>query len=787
MTPRRYYSDRQQYSGDLRQKFALNLDSSGRADPVGTALGSGGCTPVVSTRNEEIMSNEKTSDFQKAASISESGTSNASTKSGSDETATLLLKNIVSGKEPYHSDDANAIDSVRLGPSITTEVADITATDDHCSDFANSATVLPIALLRNKPDTVYHRIIAASAVDSDKLSNRVIVASAVESDKDSVTAEEDRHKSNLNKFNDTLTQAQNIENPSLIGHVDSNLTPQYQHEGIIQPTVMRNATNAVIDNQLLHDEDIDAPSESAEKFEEVLIPDVPKVEKRVELEVKYELERADKKNQEGLPASNLGARRTSLSFGSSKLSMDNALGYRVRRLEDLFSSFDAEVQLMKAINEKEMNTESTSDIEEACTKEEVSQLSLRLNSIEELLNNFISMNSSAIFATSSTESHGVEGKKSDASNTPTINSIIRINQEETIEYRGETKELLSEEVEVGDLARSPASTTNGRISDSTIIQDFPILTSNEQQTDDILRLVDVQKMLASQEEAFKCEIHSLSTQIDSLKEQLQEQTRRPSIQDILSSSETAGPEKLASVALLDDVCGRIDSFAASLAVVERKTNSKVALAELCDLIQLLTGEGPRDNDDAQVSFDIAVQSLSLFKKNFGSAMKLLHDKKADKKDLELSIRMVEDKLQNSLEELIKKNFASTEKVQLKLQRDVDDCRSLLDLFDSKLQFLASAANLDKSNSSFYSQVDAKIQESMHAVHASLEEAVTKKLEDIGALENELERVTSQLAEKPDEKQLRAMFHDLEQTLSARIGSGTTVQILLDSIRMGTLF
>jgi hypothetical protein len=73
---------------------------------------------------------------------------------------------------------------------------------------------------------------------------------------------------------------------------------------------------------------------------------------------------------------------------------------------------------------------------------------------------------------------------------------------------------------------------------------------------------------------------------------------------------------------------------------------------------------------------------------------------------------------------------------------------------------------------------------MHAVHASLEEAVSKKLEDIGVLENELERVTSLLAEKPDEKQLRDMFNDLELSLSARIGTGSTVQILLDNIRMG---
>lgn len=636
-----------------------------------------------------------------------------------------------------------------LKPSISKEAADTILTDEHCNDVANNESEFPVESLSQNSDLVNHTELAAHGVKSQQ---------------QSLFATQERKpregEENLCHVHHTLRQVQCTENLSYLHQEDACLSPLNNKK--------RNDSQENVNQYTLADEDFDDLSEIPKESKDVFRSAFPPKDNQVGLNVKGELQSTGKETQECLPSFYMAARRTSLSFGSTRLSMDNALGYRVRRLEDLFSSFEDEFQRKRAMSETGRVIQTNYDAEKACTKEEMNQLSIRLVRIEETLNKFL--NASSISSTSDSERQVLDERRFDFSDQWTY-------QKDTKDDGAENKQLYKKVVEVTDSMQVPSAIA------VDVCQSYStgIFTSREQQTMDLIEWPNIQKMLAIQEDYFKSEMNGLLVHLNDLNDKVEEQLRRPLIQDTVKSSEVIGPENLVCVASPDDVSCRIDNIAAALAVVESKANSKVDLTELCNLIGSVTGEGSIEDGDA--SFGAAAKSLSLFKKNFEGMIKLLEERKADKSDLELSLRKVEGRLHETMEDIIRKSCTS-ENAQLKVQREVDECRSILDLFDSKIQFLASATHLDKSNSTVFSQIDAKIKESMHAVHASLEEAVSKKLEDISVLENELERVTSQLAEKPDEKQLRDMFNELELSLSEKIGTGATVQILLDNIRMG---
>jgi hypothetical protein len=705
-----------------------------------------------STVNEKLNVYEKSS-FEKTFSTFEIDVGKASKESDSvDEAATALsAEKCVSRAESARSAYAPIV-CFPLKLSIQREAADITLTDEYCYDVASTESESPIKTLSQNFDLVNHSVIATHGEESQK---QLLTAKQ---------DEEPKEEEIMSHVSGNLLQVQSYENLLHLCQEKASLS--------LLNNEKRNETQQNVIQHPFPDEHFD---EVSKESKDKLTSAFPGKESRIELNVKGVLQSSGKETQEYLPSFDSAARRTSLSLGSTKLSMDNALGYRVRRLEDLFSNFEDDLQLMRAMSEKGKEVQKCNDAEVVCTKEEMNLISLRLESIESTLNKFL--NESSISSTSNSTRQVLDERRSDFSEQQT-------NQKETKDHGAENRQLNNDVVEVTYSMQLPSAiATDVSQSDSTYIQSIPILTSQEQQTADLIDWPDIQKMLASQEDYFKSEIHGLLIQMNCLNEKIEEQLRGHFIQATVKCSEAVPSESHVCGALPDDVSCRIDNIATALAAVESKANSKVELTELCDLIGMLAGEGSVEDGDAQASFGVAVKSLSLVKKNFEGLIKLLQDKKADKSDLELSIRTLEGRLHKNIEDIIKKSCTS-ENAQLKVQREVDECRSMLDLFDSKIQFLAAATNLDKSNSAVFTQIDAKIKESMHAVHASLEEAVSKKLEDIGVLENELERVTSQLAEKPDEKQLRDMFNDLELSLSARIENGSTVQILLDNIRMG---
>jgi hypothetical protein len=81
-------------------------------------------------------------------------------------------------------------------------------------------------------------------------------------------------------------------------------------------------------------------------------------------------------------------------------------------------------------------------------------------------------------------------------------------------------------------------------------------------------------------------------------------------------------------------------------------------------------------------------------------------------------------------------------------------------------------------------IDAKIQLATENVQNSMRELISFHLGHLSLVENEVAKLTLQLAERPDDAQINKMIHDLDQIVSDRIGKTEVSQSILESMKQG---
>ena len=83
-----------------------------------------------------------------------------------------------------------------------------------------------------------------------------------------------------------------------------------------------------------------------------------------------------------------------------------------------------------------------------------------------------------------------------------------------------------------------------------------------------------------------------------------------------------------------------------------------------------------------------------------------------------------------------------------------------------------------------SDVDDLIQQATNSVRESLEGSFAKKLNELRCIENEIDGLVSQLAEKPSQDQIDSMLQGIEASMSERIGQDRELQLMMKSIKDG---
>ena len=86
-----------------------------------------------------------------------------------------------------------------------------------------------------------------------------------------------------------------------------------------------------------------------------------------------------------------------------------------------------------------------------------------------------------------------------------------------------------------------------------------------------------------------------------------------------------------------------------------------------------------------------------------------------------------------------------------------------------------------------SDLDQRIKIAADAMESNLQEIISARLTCLDTVDKEVEKLTSELAEKPSLDQINAMVQDLEKSLSKHMDTDETFQRVLKNIKSGKLF
>lgn len=131
----------------------------------------------------------------------------------------------------------------------------------------------------------------------------------------------------------------------------------------------------------------------------------------------------------------------------------------------------------------------------------------------------------------------------------------------------------------------------------------------------------------------------------------------------------------------------------------------------------------------------------------------------------------------------------------KMANEIKDVRSMVNAhmsMDSQLTVdtgIQSNVSVHQSNNTENvliepNNLEAMIQQAATSVRDSLEESLTKRLDELKAIEHELNGLVSQLAEKPGKDQVDSVLQTLEANISERISQDTELQFLIENMKKG---
>ena len=175
--------------------------------------------------------------------------------------------------------------------------------------------------------------------------------------------------------------------------------------------------------------------------------------------------------------------------------------------------------------------------------------------------------------------------------------------------------------------------------------------------------------------------------------------------------------------------------------------------------------------------------LHSFKIHMEDKLRYLNDTKLEMSDITEKFSLMKKNFSDDIEIKLNAQKAIIQNSSDKLTYDVGACRTYIDALDRKIEQIA-AQELEENSEL---DLDERIKEVTDTVHKSLHETLSKKLEDVQIIEDELVRIASQIADRPDQNQVVNMLQDLEEALSDRVGNARTLQMILNNLKIGETF
>jgi len=109
-----------------------------------------------------------------------------------------------------------------------------------------------------------------------------------------------------------------------------------------------------------------------------------------------------------------------------------------------------------------------------------------------------------------------------------------------------------------------------------------------------------------------------------------------------------------------------------------------------------------------------------------------------------------------------------------MQLTVDECKGAIRHLEGR-PFTPSSSSSDMD-------IDERIKSATEAMQSNLNEVISSRLKGLKQVENEMEKITSQLEEKPGQDQINRMLQDLENSVLKYVGIDDEVNSIVDNMK-----
>lgn len=210
--------------------------------------------------------------------------------------------------------------------------------------------------------------------------------------------------------------------------------------------------------------------------------------------------------------------------------------------------------------------------------------------------------------------------------------------------------------------------------------------------------------------------------------------------------------------------------------METKASMDMANKEIS--AYLFEATQPSRDSDEEISRPItpnfSQEDLHKFKISVQRQLKFLNDQKIDKDTFLRELSTSKESTIISFNEVMGSSEARMDESLIRVQCGIDECKDSIRETE-KRSFEANSLSDDLN-------IDERIRDATLSVQSNLNEVFSSRLEGLKQVEDEMEKVASQLAEKPDQDQINTMLQNLEKSVLKHVGIDEDLKSVLDTVK-----
>lgn len=291
--------------------------------------------------------------------------------------------------------------------------------------------------------------------------------------------------------------------------------------------------------------------------------------------------------------------------------------------------------------------------------------------------------------------------------------------------------------------------------------------------------------LVDQEERFKEDISQILERIMDLEKYLERQVSKILSEKPASdlepkrndSKETTSDTNGAELATF--VSSELDSLHKIVEKMTEDIDTKATIGMVKKEISTHLFEASQTRQDSNelshpIPANFSHEDINKFKVSVQQQLRLMNDQKVDKEVFLKELSITKESAMKSLSDAIGNSETKTGEHLRQIQNDVDACKVSISAIENK-SYEGNAPPYDLN-------IDERIRDATLTLQSNLNETFSSRLDGLKQVEVEMEKVTSQLAEKPDQDQINTMLQDLERSVLKHVGIDDDLKSVLDGVK-----